>query len=56
MEGPLRFTLVLITLGQCETYCTENAGDCFTHETSPSLVCDDPEAGSEPGPVVLACE
>lgn len=40
----------------CQTYCDENAGDCFTHETSPSLACDDPAAGAEANPNVLVCE
>lgn len=34
----------------CESYCADNPGDCFTHETSPELSCDDPEMGAEPGP------
>lgn len=40
----------------CETYCAENEGDCFTHETSPSLECEDPDLGKEPGPAVQACQ
>jgi len=39
----------------CETYCDENAGDCFTHDSSPDLTCDDPDTGAEPGPVTLGC-
>ena len=42
--------------GTCQSYCDENEGDCFTHEASPSLQCDDPDDGKEPGPQVLACE
>ena len=40
----------------CQSYCDANEGDCFTHETSPSLECDDPDDGNESGPQVLACE
>ncbi|MEM7156634.1 MAG: hypothetical protein AAF799_27550 [Myxococcota bacterium] len=39
----------------CTSYCDENPGDCFTHETSPDLTCDDPDEGAEPGPDILAC-
>ena len=40
----------------CQSYCDENEDDCFTHEASPSLECDDPDDGSESGPEVLACD
>ncbi len=40
----------------CEDYCKNHPGDCFTHATSPSLECDDPNVGSEPGPQVLVCQ
>ncbi|MEN9580668.1 MAG: hypothetical protein RJA70_3677 [Pseudomonadota bacterium] len=39
----------------CEGYCTDNPDACFTHATSPSLQCDDPEVGKEPGPQRLTC-
>jgi hypothetical protein len=41
---------------QCQSYCDDNPDDCFTHETSPSGECDDPDSGAEPGPVVEGCE
>lgn len=41
---------------RCQTYCDDNPDSCFTHETSPSLTCDDPDTGAEPNPTVLACE
>ena len=41
---------------KCETYCAEHSGDCFTHEASPSLACDDPVEDSESGPIIPACE
>jgi len=40
---------------KCNTYCDENPGDCYTHETSPYLTCDDPAANFEPGPE-MTCE
>ncbi|MEM7437574.1 MAG: hypothetical protein AAF436_20645 [Myxococcota bacterium] len=40
----------------CQSYCDENEGECFTHETSPSLECEDPDDGKESGPRVLVCE
>ncbi|MCB9751166.1 MAG: hypothetical protein H6713_14410 [Myxococcales bacterium] len=39
----------------CEEYCDQNAGDCYTHESSPSLSCQDPDEGKEDGPIVQAC-
>ncbi|MCB9590910.1 MAG: hypothetical protein H6718_36230 [Polyangiaceae bacterium] len=41
---------------QCQGYCNDNPGDCFTVDTSPSLTCDDPNAGAEAGPAIQACE
>lgn len=42
---------------KCNSYCDENPGDCFTHDTSPSTTaCDDPDDGAEEGPVIAACE
>ena len=32
----------------CQGYCDDNPGECFTHDTSPSMTCDDPEVGAEP--------
>ena len=40
---------------QCQSYCSENPGACFTHDTSPSLTCDDPTLDAEPNPAVLMC-
>jgi hypothetical protein len=40
----------------CQGYCDENPGDCFTHETSPDMTCDDPDEGAEPGPDLSECE
>jgi hypothetical protein len=34
----------------CAGYCGGNPGACFTHNTSPSLTCDDPNVAAEPGP------
>ncbi|MBN2342486.1 MAG: hypothetical protein JXR45_13410 [Deltaproteobacteria bacterium] len=39
----------------CETYCSEHPGECFTHETSPSMTCDDPNSGFEAGPILPEC-
>jgi len=39
----------------CQGYCDDHPGECFTVETSPSMTCDDPAVGSEPGPTRLAC-
>ncbi len=41
---------------KCQDYCNNNPGDCFTVPTSPSMTCDDPSAGAEPGPVTKACQ
>ncbi len=35
---------------QCQSYCDDNPGDCFTHDTSPPMTCDDPDVDNEPGP------
>jgi hypothetical protein len=35
---------------QCQSYCDDNPSACFTHDTSPSMTCDDPDDGAEPGP------
>jgi len=40
----------------CQSYCDDNSGACFTHETSPSLACDDPAAPSEANPAIQVCE
>ena len=40
----------------CTSYCDENPGECFTHETSPSTTCEDPDENAEPGPSIMACE
>ena len=39
----------------CQAYCDENADDCFTHETSPGDMCEDPDLDSEPGPDIGEC-
>ncbi len=26
---------------KCQNYCDENPGDCFTHDTSPSMMCEE---------------
>jgi hypothetical protein len=40
----------------CQSYCADNPGECFTHDTSPDLAaCDDPDVGAEPGPDIMAC-
>ncbi len=39
----------------CQSYCDDNPGDCYTHDTSPSMVCDDPDVDSEPGPELPSC-
>ncbi|MCA9694273.1 MAG: hypothetical protein KC636_32105 [Myxococcales bacterium] len=39
----------------CQSYCSDHPGDCFTHDSSPPLTCEDPDADKEPGPEVLAC-
>ncbi len=40
----------------CDAYCEANPGSCFTHETSPSLECDDPDVGAEANPVIMVCQ
>ncbi len=40
----------------CTGYCDENPDDCFTHETSPSMECDDPTQNAEPNPEVEICQ
>jgi hypothetical protein len=40
----------------CEAYCEGNPGSCFTHETSPSLECDDPDEGAEANPDIQVCQ
>jgi hypothetical protein len=35
----------------CKSFCDKTPGACFTVATSPSLTCDDPNVGKEPGPV-----
>lgn len=40
---------------KCQRYCDDNPGDCFTHETSPSMVCDSPDVDAEEGPVLPGC-
>jgi hypothetical protein len=39
----------------CQGYCTNHLADCFTVATSPSMTCDDPDVGNEPGPLRLTC-
>jgi hypothetical protein len=39
----------------CQGYCTSNPADCFTVATSPSMTCDNPDVGGEPGPKVQTC-
>lgn len=34
----------------CEGYCADHPDDCFTHDTSPSTTCDDPEVDAEANP------
>jgi hypothetical protein len=41
---------------RCETYCDDNPGDCYTHDTSPSLECDDPDVGASANPDILVCQ
>lgn len=40
----------------CQSYCDENPGECFTHETSPEMTCDDPTQDAEPNPEVQICQ
>jgi|LNFM01.2.fsa_nt_gb hypothetical protein len=40
----------------CSAYCAANPGQCFTHATSPTLACDDPDQGAEPNPRIRACQ
>ena len=35
---------------QCKKYCDDHPGECFTHQTSSSKKCDDPNTNHEPGP------
>ncbi len=35
---------------KCQSFCDDNPGACFTHDTSPSMTCDDPNIDKEPGP------
>ncbi len=39
----------------CTSWCDENPGECFTHETSPSGSCEDPDQGAGPGPDIAEC-
>ncbi|EDM80393.1 hypothetical protein PPSIR1_11475 [Plesiocystis pacifica SIR-1] len=39
----------------CQSYCDEHPGECFTHESSPALTCDDPGVDAEPNPDIAAC-
>lgn len=40
----------------CQSYCDDNPGDCFTHDTSPSGMCEQPDEGAEPNPSIMACQ
>jgi hypothetical protein len=40
----------------CNAYCEGNPGNCFTHATSPSLECDDPDVGAGPNPTIMVCQ
>jgi hypothetical protein len=40
----------------CQDYCTTHPGECFTHDMSPSLTCEDPELNKEPGPQGMTCK
>ena len=40
---------------KCQSYCDDNPGDCFTHDTSPSMTCDDPNVDHEAGPEGPTC-
>lgn len=40
----------------CQDYCSNNPVDCFTHDTSPSMTCDDPDVDNELGPQGLPCQ
>jgi hypothetical protein len=39
----------------CQSYCTTHPADCFTVPSSPSMTCDNPDAGNEPGPQRQTC-
>ena len=40
----------------CTSYCADNPGECFTHETSPDpTTCDDPDLGATANPSIAAC-
>ncbi|MBU1534369.1 hypothetical protein KKF84_03560 [Myxococcota bacterium] len=42
-------------VAQCQSYCADNPTECFTHETSPQMTCDDPTQNAEPNPEILMC-
>jgi hypothetical protein len=41
---------------RCNSYCADNPGSCYTHDTSPAPGCDDPDVGAESNPEILVCE